>query len=123
MHALHFLTYCSTIVHTQICPHNRQKRFCEECPGNHLCTHKKCLYNCFLCNGKSRAQVPAADPHKFQELLGNLQKYAVDMENMGRAEAIEAEHVIFNEHVVLSRDILRTLQVPWNGQVHKSYIC
>jgi len=71
-----------------------------------------------LCNGKSRAEVPEADAQKFEELLGNLQKYAVEMENMGRTKAIHAEHVIFDEHIVLSRDILSNLQVPWNGQVH-----
>jgi len=37
---------------------------------------------------------------------------------MGRTKAIHAEHVIFDEHIVLSRDILSNLQVPWNGQVH-----
>ena len=66
--------------------------------------------------------MPAADPHKFQELLENLRKYAVEMENMGRAQAIEAEHAIFKEHVVLSREILGTIQVQWNGKVHASFI-
>ena len=66
--------------------------------------------------------MPAADPHKFQQLLANFLQYAADMENMGRAKAIEADHAIFNEHVVLSRDILAEMQVPWNGQVHKSCI-
>ncbi len=35
---------------TQICEHHRQKRICLQCPGNHICTHNKILYNCWLCN-------------------------------------------------------------------------
>ena len=62
--------------------------------------------------------MPATDPQKLQELLINLRQYAVDMENMGRADAIATEYAIFDEHVVLSRSILETINVKWNGQVY-----
>jgi hypothetical protein len=62
--------------------------------------------------------VPLADAEKWQDFLQNVQKYEVKMKNPTvRAQEITAQHVIFDEQVVMSMRILEDIGVPWNGQV------